>query len=314
MRVLVPARWVLAAALFADLGWSVASATDTDTNVYILELAGKGTLADVYASGLRPRRWDSSGHDECFVEDKFLAFKLPQSGSVSIFAYHCDFKVFADGRLRSVEAQSPNMTVETARQWMKPIVSTLGGSAEQLDSYLDLVSTGDWETEQKLRIEGSGSDFYVGTPWPGAESDLPALSVSMRWRWDEQYPIVIHATVTWARPYSSMRYPSKPLEPPPGFEEFPIRTEPYVAEALRRSGESGFGSLPDSVKKKPAGQIGLSGVAENDRESASNGATGSEALVLQPPGVLGPKTWVLLFVGVGCCALLWLALYRKSSK
>ncbi len=43
---------------------------DADTNVYVLDLTGKGTLTEVYAAGLRPRRWDSSLADECFVEDK----------------------------------------------------------------------------------------------------------------------------------------------------------------------------------------------------------------------------------------------------
>lgn len=308
MRELAPVRWALVAVLFAAAGLSVASATDADTNVYILDLAGKGTLTDVYASGLRLRRWDSSMNDESFVEDKYLTFKIPQGGSVTIFAAHCDFKIFADGRLRSVEAQSPYMTIETARQWMKPIVNTLNGSPEQLESYLKLVSTGDREMEQKLRIEGSGSDFVVGTPWPGAESDLPALGVSMRWRWDKQYPIVINATVTWARPYSAMRFPSKPLEAPPGFEQFPIHTEPYVAEALRRSGQTGFAGPPESLKEKHAG------VAENEQGTTSNGATGSVALASQTPGILRPKTWLLLLMGVGCCVLLWLALHRKSSK
>ena len=64
---------------------------------------------------------------------------------------------------------------------------------------LNLVRTGDRQLEQRLRLEGdregdregTGSDFVLSTPWPGAQTDLPAISVSARWLWDKELPVAL---------------------------------------------------------------------------------------------------------------------------
>jgi CubicO group peptidase (beta-lactamase class C family) len=215
------------------------SAQNSDTNHYLIDLTGKGTLADLYVVGLRPRRWDNSLQGECFVEDKFLTFRIEPGREITLFSEYCTFKAFADGKLESVIVQSPNLSIDQARQTLLPIVKALNKSPGELDSYLNVVRTGDRQLEQRLRIEGSGSDFVLSTPWPGAETDLAAINVLAQWRWDKEFPIALTATVMWARPYASMRLPSKPLRAPPGFEQFPIITEPYVVQADRKKSATG---------------------------------------------------------------------------
>src|SRR5258708_11158391 len=58
----------LISAFIAVSGFSVSFAGGINTNVYLLDLTGKGTLKEVFAAGLRPKRWDSSLEDECLVE------------------------------------------------------------------------------------------------------------------------------------------------------------------------------------------------------------------------------------------------------
>jgi len=287
----------------------ISVANDADTNVYALDLTGKGTLTEVYAAGLRPRRWDSSLADECFVEDKLLTFKIAEGKAVAIYASHCAFRVFPDGRLNSVQALSPDLPIEAARQWMLPIVKILNSSTEQLDAYLEMVGTGDRQKEQALRIEGDGSGFSVGTEWPGAESDLPALGVSLRWRWDTNLPIAMSVTVTWARPYSVMRLPARPLEAPPGFEQFPIVTESFVAEARRKQKELAPSNATEPAVLEPEPSP-ATGTAVS--EVPTNGASPTAEAIALPPGHF--SMWIFLLGGAFCCACAWLFARRNSSS
>jgi len=313
MRLLVAAQSALLAVYFAGMNLSASEAADSDTNLYTLDLTGKGTLTDVYKSGLRPRRWDNSSLDRCFVEDRYLAFSLPQTAPVNVFAAHCEFRVLADGRLESVVAQSPDLTIDAARQWMRPIVTALNGSQEKLDRYLDLVSTGDRQTEQKMRLEGGGSDFSLNTGWPGSESDRPALSASLRWRWDKEHPIAFAVMVSWARPYSALRFPTKPIEAPPGFEQFPLRTDPFLVEAERRGGAAGVEHLPHSMKESSLPQTEVSTTSET-RRVGSNGPANTESAGSETPAASGYPTLILIVFGMCCFAVLWVTLYRKSSR
>jgi len=237
--------WFLAA-VFAAISSPSSSGQNSDTNHYLIDLTGKGTFADLYTAGLRPRRWDSNLERECFVEDKFLTFRIEPGREITLFTELCFFKVFGDGKLESVIAQSPDLPIDKARQILLPMVKVFSKPPEELDSYLNLVRTGDRQLEQRLRLEGTGSDFVLSTPWPGAETDLPAISVSARWRWDKELPIALAVMVTWARPYASMGLPLKPLQAAPGFEQFPIITEPYVAKADRK--KSGTGQVVASQR------------------------------------------------------------------
>jgi len=287
----------------------ISVANDADTNVYVLDLTGKGTLTEVYAAGLRPRRWDSSLADECFVEDKYLTFKIAEGKAVAIYASYCAFRVFPDGRLNSAQALRPDLPIEAAREWMLPIVKILNSSTEQLDAYLEMVGTGDRQKEQALRIEGGGSGFSLGTEWPGAESDLPALGVSLRWRWDTNLPIAMAVTVTWARPYSVMRLPARPLAAPPGFEQFPIVTESFVAEALRKQNEVAPSNATETALIEPQ-QTPATGTPVS--EVPTNGASPTAEAVAPPPRHF--SLWIYLVGGAFCCACVWSFVRRNSSS
>jgi hypothetical protein len=45
-----------------------------------------------------------------FCEDKYLTFRIEPRREITLFAAHCDFKVFGDGKVESVIAQSPNLS------------------------------------------------------------------------------------------------------------------------------------------------------------------------------------------------------------
>ena len=238
--------WFLAA-LFATISSLSSSGQNSDTNHYLIDLTGKGRFSDLYVAGLRPRRWDSSLERECFVEDKYLTFRIEPGREITMFTDLCFFKVLGDGKLESVEALSPNLPIDKARQILLPMVKAFNKSPAELDSWLNLVRTGDRQLEQRLRLErdpegdleGTGSDFVLSTPWPGAQTDLPAISVSARWLWDKELPVALAVIITWARPYASLGLPLKPLQAPPGFEQFPIITEPYVVDADRKKSTTG---------------------------------------------------------------------------
>jgi len=179
-----------------------------------------------------------------------------------------------------VIAQSPNLSIDAARQILLPMVKAFNKSPEELDSWLNLVRTGDRQLEQHLRIEGTGSHFVLSTPWPGAETDLPALSVTAQWLWDKELPVALTVMVTWARPYASMRGPLKPLQAPPGYERFPIITERYVVEAERRKSAAPQiqAGQPNIQKQRPA-PVGGSGIRSN-WETASPEQAGLDSAAL----------------------------------
>jgi len=69
--------------------------------------------------------------------------------------------------------------------------------------------------------------------------------------------------ITWARKYSEMRYLAEPLHSPPGYEQFPIITKPYVAEALRKPS-------PPSPPLPPSESVSTSGPAVSRPERAKH--------------------------------------------
>lgn len=207
-----------------------------DTNLYVVNLTGKGTLKDFFDAGLRPKRYDSSLVTECLVEDKLIRFVITNSYAVTLYADVCTLKVNANGALRSVWAESPYLTIDQARRWMLPMVKTFGKSAQELEDYLKLVSAGDRDTEMQLRLKEGTSSYGVGTPSPMPQSDLPFMGVELRWRRNRELPTQIIVRIEWARPFAEMRSADVPPSAPPGYEQFPIITEPYLAQARRKVG------------------------------------------------------------------------------
>ena len=119
----------------------------------------------------------------------------------------------------------------------------------------------------------------LSTPWPGAETDLPAVSVTTQWLWDKELPVALTVMVTWARPYASMRGPLKPLQAPPGFERFPIITERYVVEADRRKSAAPQIQAGQSNIQKQVLPVGGPGNRSN-WETASPEAAGVDSAAL----------------------------------
>lgn len=241
---LIVAGLALALAALCPASCLAQAPASIDTNLYVINFTGKGTLKDVFDSGLRPKRWDSSLISECLVEDKLLRFVITNNYMVTLYADTCTFKVNANGSLRSVWAESPYLTIEQARRWMLPVVQTFGKSPQALENYLKLVTAGDRNVEMQMRASEGSSSFGVGTPSPAPESDLPFLGVELRWRWNRELPTQIILRIEWERRLADMHSPDKPPSAPVGYEQFPIRTDAPFAEAKRT-----IGGLPAWVER-----------------------------------------------------------------
>jgi len=235
-----------------------------DTNVYRINLTGKGTLKDVFDAGLRPKRWDSSLANECFVEDKHIAFRVTDNHTATILASYCYFQVYADGSLSSVKAESASLTSEDARKWMLPILAAFGKDTQELDAYLARMRSRS-ATADRSPILAQERSLSVGMPWPGAQSDKPSLGIALFQKWDAERPFQIKVEIGWARPYSSMRSAAGPLQPPPGYEGFRIDTVPYFAEWIRK------GEAPPPDVERRFGKEGIQRL--RDEYKASKGMT-----------------------------------------
>jgi len=83
-------------------------AAPIDTNVYVLNLTGKGTLTDVFASGLRAEKVGSLPlMENALSKTNFLKFKIRGAEPVTnLMRRTCVFKVYAMGSLASIQAQA----------------------------------------------------------------------------------------------------------------------------------------------------------------------------------------------------------------
>jgi hypothetical protein len=207
----------------------------TDTNVYRLNLRGRGTLTDVFESGLRPKQLSSSDTYHCFVDFKLIQFDLGENITVTIPVELCDFKVFGTNQsLSEIRANTFPLTLDEARGWMSPICRTFGKSQAQLDAFLEKVGHG----HRRFGWLGNEDEegFGVGTPRPAPESGRAAIVAGLRsYGGNTNTPVEIAVSVYWEPPRREFLGPLVPLQPPKGYEQFSMAPErPYTPEWIRQ--------------------------------------------------------------------------------
>lgn len=208
---------------------------------YRIDLSGHGYLKDLFDAGLEPKR-SGDGLSMCVVQEKMLDFDLGRSNAITIPADICFFHVTADDTLYEINATSPPMTLETARQWMLPICRRFGRTDRELDDFLAQVRNGydhfGWAGDDD---EG----FGAGMVRPPLNSGLPAVGARLQSRpGDKSHPVQIAVDARWEWKSWTLVSRNTPLMPPKGYEQLSMEPVPDEAPAWLRKGEE-----PDSFVK-----------------------------------------------------------------
>lgn len=273
MRITFP---LLTAALALFLALTP-SALAWDTNVYTLNLSGRGVLKDAFDAGLRPIRRNETY--QAYVEDKFIRFTLGGTQDVTLFVEQCRFRSFSSNQtFADVQAETPYLSLEEARAWMLPVCRKFGRSEKELDDFLTLVRNGH-RSFGWIGDDGQPS-FVLRTPPAPAESDRARLGIRFQsHRSDRLRPLRIVLMIEWERPYPR-DYSSPPLRPPKGYETFSMEPVPYIPSWVRHREP-----VPSTVQQE-YGMEGAKRLREQYARESGNPelATPSER-PLQPPWI-----------------------------
>lgn len=225
-------RMIKCAALWLAIICSVQA--QVDTNVYRIDLSGHGYLKDVFDSGLRPKR-ETMMRQSCLIRDRIIGFDLGSGRLAIIPAARCEFKVDSTNQaLSEVQAETPPLNLEDAQIWMLPVCQAFGRTETDLNKFLDKVKEG-YNRFGWLGDENEG--FGVGTPRPQRESGRASIGIRFKSSFDKAKPVIISVAIYWERPRHELDFPSTPLQPPSGYEQFSMEPEEHVPDWLRKGEE-----------------------------------------------------------------------------
>lgn len=191
-----------------------------------LSLSEQGTLKDVFESGLRPYRYPSL--ENSVLQAKHLRLKVVQGSGLKLPELPVEvlsIRPFDDGELSSLEARTPDLSIEEARQHMKQWLAygklDNGSPSEQrLEDYLEAVQ------RDLANFDHIGKGFDDGCRVRWREPDWktkgggPSCTVFFRKTSNANKPLFLNLSLNWSsnRLRKDRKYYRDPIPPPPGFE------------------------------------------------------------------------------------------------
>lgn len=226
-----------------------------------LKLSQAATLKDVFDSGLRPYRFPGLENSVLEVKHLDLAILLDSGKRLpAIPVEWMHIKVFTDGELATIEAATPKLTLEQARQQM---INWLpygenDRTETDLDEYLAAVDADYLNYDDPYR--GIAHGCGVGWNEPGFKTPGggPKVGVGFRKTASQQQPLRLYFSASWGlnRPIRDRGgYRPHPIEPPPGYEDVdmtaPAKFGPNsMVDILRSKGVDigdGKGGMPQDA-------------------------------------------------------------------
>lgn len=191
-----------------------------------LSLSEQGTLKDIFESGLRPYRYPSL--ENSVLQAKHLRLKIILGSGLELPELPVEvlsIRPFDDGELSSLEARTPDLSIEDARQQMKQWLTygklDNGSPSEQrLSEYLKAVQ------DDLANFDHIGKGFDDGCRVRWREPDWktegggPSCTLFFRKTSNTNKPLFLNLSLNWSsnRLRKDRKYYRDPIPPPPGFE------------------------------------------------------------------------------------------------
>ena len=213
-----------------------------------LRFSEKGTLKDIFDSGLRPYRFPS-------LERTSLAIKhvrvtvVCRNGEIlpELPAEFIRISPREGGWLSLMELTRYKTTLDEARSLMLPYLAKEGRTSQELELYLTAVKA------DYLDYDGMGrgvEDFKVR--W--RDTDGPRFVVAFRKAFDPGRPLIFYMSIDWSQvrtPKENRSFYKEPIPPPLGYENVSMQAPEKFgpdsqADILLSQGKPIAGDLPPS--------------------------------------------------------------------
>jgi hypothetical protein len=205
---------------------------------HVIKLYGKGTLKDIFESGIRPFRFPSLEktcldfkHSKVFLELE-SGEKVPE-----INVEYGEIYPLLGGFLSNMELNSPKLTIEQAELQMAPFILKGKRTREQLNKFLALAAHDPRNYEDPYDDDPDG----FTTAW----NDVEGLRcyVGFKSTFDPKTPVRFVFGISWdspiRTPIQQRSFYDIPIPPPPGYEgvsmEAPRNFGPDSAVEIERS-------------------------------------------------------------------------------
>jgi hypothetical protein len=205
---------------------------------HVIKLSEKGTLKDIFDSGIRPFRFPSLERT-CLDFKHSKVFLELESGEKfqEINVEYGEIYPLLDGFLSKMELNSPKLTVQQAELQMAPFILKGKRTREQLIKFLALAAHDPRDYENPYDNDPDG----FTTAW----NDVEGLRcyVGFKSTFDPKTPVRFVLGIAWdfpiRTPIQQRSFYEIPIPPPPGYEsvsmEAPRNFGPDSAAAIEGS-------------------------------------------------------------------------------
>lgn len=284
-----------------------------------LKLSQAGTLKDVFDSGLRPYRFPYL--EKTTLELKHVNLTMVLDSGKRLPAIPMEWmqiKVFTDGELATIEAATPKLTLEQARQqmlkWMP--YSDNGRTESDLNEYLAAAEADFLDFDDPYRGIPHGCGIGWKEPGFGEAGGGAKVGVGFRKTASPSHPLSLYFGISWG-----LNRPSKdrislhphPIPPPPGYEDVdmtaPEKYGPDSAVDILRS--QGY-DIGDGKGGKPIPGSGVESEVKpiSEREPKKTTKPPEDEITVAEPEVPNRLLWII----AGAILLVILTLLFKAPK
>jgi hypothetical protein len=289
-----------------------------------LELSTPGTLKDLFDAGLRPYR--HPGMESTLLELKHLNLTLILSNNKRLPVFPMEWmnvSVFTDGELCTLEASTPHLTLERARNEMVKWLpfSENDRTQDDLDKYLLAVEANHLDFDDPYRGVPDGCSIKWNEPGFMTRGGGPTVATWFRKTTGRTTPLQLYFKATWSsnRPQKDRStYRPDAIPPPAGYEDVSMEAPQNfgpdsMVDILRAKGVE-IGESPEAQRNwKKDWELG-----ESARSRASNSASTENLLDSKTKPVSEPaaapsnrKSWLVAILIAGLGSVFWFALKRR---
>lgn len=189
-----------------------------------LKLSQAGTLKDVFDSGLRPYRFPYLEKTTLEIKHVNLTIVLGSGKKLPVFPMEwMNIKVFTDGGLATIEAATPQLTLEQARQQMIKWLpyGDNGRTESDLNEYLAAVEADYLNFDDPYRGIPHGCGIGWNEPGFRKPGGGAKVGVGFRKTVSPSHPLSLYFAISWGLNPASRDRTSlhpHPIKPPPGYD------------------------------------------------------------------------------------------------
>lgn len=177
-----------------------------------INFASDDTLKAVFASGLKPWRYDGS-LDRCEISSEKITLLLLGGRNVTFPVESGSFRAFGNYELTESDFTTGLISVADAAELTKQIASELGISTDGIDSLAAQANPTSIPSPRFWSGKVSSGKFTVSVQF----TPIPRFS---------EVKASVDLRLNWERPLKGRRYWTEPMPPPPGYADVGFGTPP----------------------------------------------------------------------------------------